>query len=488
MKRQGRRAFLRNTGLAITAAALTEPLQPGPAAAQTPVPPKQTAEAPPDLTQKLSHFIVATRYEDLPDAVRHEAKRTLLNWVGCAIGGAPQETVSNAIAALAPFTESRRATLFGRTERMDALNAALVNGISSHVLDFDDTHAETGIHPAAPIAPAILALAEQRPVTGRDLIAALVIGVETECRIGKAVSPSHYEIGWHITGTTGVFGSAAANGRLLGLDERQMAWALGLAAAQPIGLQEMFGSMTKSFHPGKAAQNGLTAALFAGHGYTSSEHALEAKRGWLTMLSTARNYAAFTNESWDILANSYKPFACGLVVHPVIDGCIELRNRNHLNPDMIERVEVSVNPRVMLVTAIQDPKTGLEGKFSVHHAAAVALIDGAAGEKQFTDEAVRAPAAVSLRRRVVPTVDPSVGKEQARVTIILKNGERLTMFVEHAVGSLQKPLSDRGIEDKFRGLADGILPGRQADEIIDLCWRADTLVDAGDIARKAGKV
>jgi 2-methylcitrate dehydratase PrpD len=263
---------------------------------------------------------------------------------------------------------------------MDALNAALVNGISSHVLDFDDTHAETGIHPAAPIAPAILALAEQQPVAGPDLIAALVVGVETECRIGKAVSPSHYEIGWHITGTAGVFGSAAANGRLLGLDERQMAWALGLAAAQPFGLQEMFGSMTKSFHPGKAAQNGLTAALFAKHGYTASEHALEAKRGWLTMLSAARNYAAFTNESWDILANSYKPFACGLVVHPVINGCIELRNRNHLDPDMIERVEVGVNPRVMLVTAIQDPKTGLEGKFSVHHAAAVALIDGRRSE------------------------------------------------------------------------------------------------------------
>jgi hypothetical protein len=150
MKRPGRRAFLRNTGLAITAAALSEP--PGPAAAQTAVPPKQTAAAPPDLTQKLSHFIVATRYEDLPHAVRHEAKRTLLNWVGCAIGGAPQETVGNAIAALAPFTESRRATLFGRTERMDALNAALINGISSHVLDFDDTHAETGIHPGSPDA------------------------------------------------------------------------------------------------------------------------------------------------------------------------------------------------------------------------------------------------------------------------------------------------------------------------------------------------
>ena len=137
--------------------------------------------------------------------------------------------------------------------------------------------------------------------------------------------------------------------------------------------------------------------------------------------------------------NSYKPFACGLVVHPVIDGCIQLRNRNHLTADMIDRVEVGVHPRVMLVTAIKDPKTGLEGKFSVYHAAAVALVDGAAGEQQFSDEAVRVPAIVALRRRVVPTVDPTVGKEQARVAILLKNGERLTMFVEHAVGSVEKP-------------------------------------------------
>ena len=261
MKRPGRRAFLRNTGLAITAAALSEQLEPGTAAAQTP--PKPTTDAPPDLTQKLSHFIVTTRYEDLPEPVRHEAKRTLLNWVGCAIGGAPQETVGNAIAALAPFTESRRATLFGRTERMDALNATLVNGISSHVLDFDDTHAETGIHPAAPIAPAILALAEQRPIAGatssRRWSSASRPSAGSARRCRRRITRS----AGTLPGTTGVFGSAAATGRLLGLDERQTAWALGLAAAQPVGLQEMFGSMTKSFHPGKAAQNGLTAALFA---------------------------------------------------------------------------------------------------------------------------------------------------------------------------------------------------------------------------------
>src|SRR5262249_23825144 len=202
---------------------------------------------------------------------------TLLNWVGCAVGACRQETVTNVISALAPFAGSGQATVLGRTERMDILNAALVNGISSHVLDFDDTHPETTIHPAAPVAPAILALAEHRPVSGRDFILALVLGIETECRIGRAAAPAHYEAGWHITGTTGVFGSAAAAGRLLGLNEQQMAWALGLAAAQPVGLIEMFGSMAKSFHPGRSAQTGLTAALLASKGFTAPEKALQAK-------------------------------------------------------------------------------------------------------------------------------------------------------------------------------------------------------------------
>jgi 2-methylcitrate dehydratase PrpD len=265
----------------------------------------------------------------------------------------------------------------------------LLNGISSHVLDFDDTHAQTAIHPAAPIAPAILALAEQRPVGGRDLIGALVAGVETECRIGIAVSPSHYEIGWHITGTAGAFGSAAAAGKLLGLNEQQMAWALGLAAAQPVGLQEMFGSMTKSFHPGKTAQNGLTAALLASKGFTASEQALEARRGWLNVMSTEPNYAALTNDGWELLRNSYKPFACGLVVHPVIDGCIQLRNRNRLTADMIDRVEVSVHPRVMLVTAIKDPENRSRRQVQRLSRRRRGARRAVPPEQQFSDESVR---------------------------------------------------------------------------------------------------
>jgi 2-methylcitrate dehydratase PrpD len=437
-------------------------------------------------TRKLARFIVGSRFEDLPARVRREGARTLLNWVGCAVGGSHHQTVTNAMAALSPFFGPGQATLLGRPERVDVLHAALLNGISSHVLDFDDTHIETAIHPAAPVAPAILALAEHRPVSGPDFMAALVIGIETAFRIGMAVTPAHYKVGWHITGTAGVFGSAAAAGKLLGLNEQQMCWALGLAAAQPVGLQEMFGSMTKSFHPGRAAQNGLTAALLAHKGYTASERALEAKRGWLNVLSPSCDYGALTDTGWEILNNSYKPFACGLVVHPVIDGCIQLRDRNGLTPDMVDRIEIAVHPRVLDVTAIRNPRTGLEGKFSVYHAAAVAVAVGGAGEREFSDEVVRGRAIDDLRRRVRATPDPAIGKAQARVEILLKTGKRLAVFVEHAVGSVQNPMSDRALEDKFRGLSEGILPPDRTERLIGLCWGADKLADARDVARAAG--
>lgn len=244
---------------------------------------------PTDVTRTLARYVLSVRYDDLPEPVRKEARRTLVNWVGCAVGGSRHETVDVAIAALAPFSGPAQATVLGRRERLDILHASLMNGISSHVFDFDDTHLKTVIHPAGPVVSALLALAEHRPMSGRDFLTSMVVGIEAECRIGNAVYPAHYDRGWHITGTAGVFGAAVACGRSLRLSEQQMLWALGLAAAQPVGLREMFGTMTKSFHPGRAAQNGLTAALLASRGFTSSELGLEGKSGWANVLSTSRN-------------------------------------------------------------------------------------------------------------------------------------------------------------------------------------------------------
>jgi 2-methylcitrate dehydratase PrpD len=242
--------------------------------------PDETTEIGTNVTRRLARYVVSARYADLPAPVRKEALRTLLNWTGCAIGGSRHETLDAALGALSPFSGAPQATVIGRRERLDILHAALMNGISSHVFDFDDTHLKTVIHPAGPVVSAILALAEHSPVSGREFLAAMVLGIEVECRIGNAVYPAHYDRGWHITGTAGVFGAAAASGKLLGLSEQQMVWALGIAAAQPVGLREMFGSMTKSFHPGRAAQNGLTAALLASRNFTSSDTAIEGKSGW----------------------------------------------------------------------------------------------------------------------------------------------------------------------------------------------------------------
>lgn len=427
---------------------------------------------PPEATRILAAYVVNAREGDLPARVRAEACRTLLNWAGCAVGGSRQETVDIAVRALKPFAGPPQATLFARTERFDALNAALVNGISSHVLDFDDTHLKTVIHPAGPVASALVALAELQPVTGRDFLHALVLGVEVECRIGNAVYPAHYDRGWHITGTTGVFGSAAACGRLLGLSEQQMRWALGLAATQPVGLREMFGTMTKSFHPGRAAQNGLLAALLAKENFTSSDAAIEAKAGWAHVLSTACDYTQMTDglgEHYEILLNTYKPFACGVVLHPIIDACLRLRAAHQLTPAAIERIDLSVHPLVLELTGKRAPKTGLEGKFSVYFAAAVAIAAGAAGVKQFTDEWVRRPEVVALEGRVVATVDPSIGAAQTRAVITLEDGRRLEQFIEHAVGSVEAPMSDRDLDAKVRDLCDGVLPPARTARLIEAC-------------------
>jgi len=439
-----------------------------------------------EVTRTLAKFIVSHRYIDIPEKVRHEAARSFLNWVGCAVGASRHETVENALAALNEFSGPREATVLGRGDRLDIMLAALMNGTTSHTFDFDDTHLKTVIHPSGPVASAILALAERKPVKGDAFLHAFILGVEAECRIGNAVYPSHYDVGWHITATTGVFGAAAAAGRLLGLSEQQMVWALGIAATQSSGLREMFGSMVKPMHPGNAARNGLLAALLASKNFTSAEQGIEGRRGFASVLATQRNYAEITEklgETWEISLNTYKPYACGIVEHPVIDGCAQLRSEHKLKSEDIESISLRVHPLVLELTGKKTPRTGLESKFSVYHSAAVGVIYGTAGEAQYSDEVVRDPRVIALRDKVAAAVEKSVHEDQAHVAIRLKNGKTLEKFVEHAVGSLDRPLSDADLEAKFRGLAQGILSKSETDQLIRLCWDVGKLKDVGEVAR-----
>jgi 2-methylcitrate dehydratase PrpD len=414
----------------------------------------------PGITALLARFVTEHPSRGWSDAVDAEAHRTFANWAGCAVGPSAHETVEAVLGAVQVLQPAPQASLLGRREKVDIASAALVNGISSHTWDFDDTHLKTIIHPAGPVAPAVLALAEQRGLSGRAVIDALVLGIEVSCRVGNAVYPDHYDRGWHITGTTGMLGSAAACSRLLGLDAARTQMALGIAASQPTGLREQFGTMTKPFHPGGAARVGLMSALMAQHGYTASLRALEAPRGLLQVFSDKTDWSEITDDlgtRWEAALNTYKPFACGIVIHPAIDGCVQLRQAHGLKAEDIASVTLKVHSLVLELTGKKTPADGLQSKFSVYHSCAVGLIFGQAGEHEYTDAVVNRPDVLALRAKVEAVVDDSIDEASVDVTIRTTDGRTLNLFVEHAIGSVERPMTNELLWGKFKGQAEPVL-------------------------------
>ena len=408
--------------------------------------------------------------------VDHAAHRTFLNWLGCAVGAAQHESVHAALAAVQLLQPAAQASVLGRTEKVDMASAALVNGIASHTFDFDDTHLKTIIHPAGPVASSALALAQHTGASGRELLDALVLGIDVSCRVGNAMYPDHYDRGWHITGSTGTLGAAAACARLLKLDTQQTAMALGIAASQPIGMREQFGTMTKPFHPGGAARAGLMSALLASQGFTASPKALEAPRGMMQTISTKNTWREITDQlgqHFEIALNSFKPFACGIVIHPSIDACAQLRalfEKGGIALSQVERIELKVHSLVLELTGKKEPVDGLQAKFSVYHGCAAGLTFGRAAEDEFSDAVVVRADMVALRRKVVATVDDAIHEASADVTAVLADGRRLHVFVAHAIGSLQNPMTDPQLEAKFQGMADAVLGAGQTSELINACW------------------
>lgn len=433
----------------------------------------------PPITQRLAQFVATHLSRGWSDAVEHEAHRTFLNWAGCAVGAARHEATEAALAAVRMLEPAPQATLLGRTEQVDMASAALLNGISSHTFDFDDTHLKTIIHPAGPVASAALALAEHRGTTGRELIDALVLGIDVACRIGNVMYPDHYDRGWHITGSTGMLGAAAACARLLRLDEQRTAMAIGIAASQPVGLREQFGTMTKPFHPGGAARAGLMSALLASRGFTASARALEAPRGLVQVVSDKRAWHEATSalgERFEISFNTYKPFACGIVIHPAIDACVQLREQG-VTPEQVQRIELRVHPLVLELTGKKEPQNGLSAKFSVYHGCAAGLIHGRAGEAEFSDAAANDPVAVALRRKVHASVDESVAEEAVHLSALLTDGRRVELHVAHAIGSLAKPLTDAQLEAKFAALVEPVLGEARVRDLTTACRALATLPD-----------
>ncbi len=435
----------------------------------------------------FADFVAATAWADVATQ-DHEAKRSILNFFATALGSSNDPAVIAALRTLLPFSGAATSAVIGRTERLDAMSASFLNAISANLLDFDDTHLDTIIHPAAPVAAPVLALAQARGFSGRAVLTAFILGVEVECRVGNAVSPGHYARGWHITSTCGVFGAAVACAKLLELSADQISNAIGIAASQSAGVVENLPSAAKNVSVGNASRNGLFAALLAAEGYSASPRAIEGPLGWARAMGDEPDMARLTGglgKTWEIAKNTYKPYPAGIVFHAVIDACFNLRPKLNRRIDDIASITVQ-GSALLLARGDRVVRNERDARVSIHHCAACALLLGLAGVPEFADAAVFRPDIVSLRQKVRAVLDASLPDGAARVIIQLTSGETFSEIVMAAKGSLADPLSDHDIEAKLR---DGARLGGtdwHIDRIIDDVWRLDRLADVSSLMRAHG--
>jgi 2-methylcitrate dehydratase PrpD len=409
-----------------------------------------------------------------------------MNFFAVALAGCRTEPIEIALRSLAEFSGGRSVTVIGRAERIDALSAAFLNAASANVHDFCDTHVRTVIHPTAPVASALLAFAELRPVSGPDLLLALILGNEVQARIGLAMSPSHYDKGWHITSTCGVFGAAAGAGRLAALDERRMVWALGSAATQSAGLCECLGTAAKSASVGNAARNGLWSAWLAEKGFDGPPEPLAGGQGFYHAIGEAPDLSHLTDgwgESWEIMATSYKPYPCGFVIHPVLDCVLDWR-RDNPTAD-VTRVVVRGHPLLGVRADRPNISTGREAQVSVQHAVAAALITGKAGLAQFTDACVRDPNVSKLRSKVEVLREDGFSTIAAAVEITTSDGKTYNLAQPTARGSDVNPLSDHDLEAKLQMAASEWNSHHDVTPLIDAIWALDHSADVSKLAALA---
>ena len=433
----------------------------------------------------LGHFVVDTAWDAIPEAVRHQGRRSLLNFFATAIGSVRHQEIGAAIGVLRMTGGPPQAAIIGLPDRMDIMSAAFVNAVSANFYDFDDTHLRTIIHPAAPVAPAALAVAELHGHAGQAVLQAFLLGAEIECRLGNSVSPGHYARGWHITATCGVFGAAAATAKLLGLTAGQTAHALGIAASQSGSLVENLPNGAKNIGIGNAARNGMLAALMAAQGYTAAPAAIEGKLGWARAMGDTLDRSELLGElgqRWEIASNTFKPYPCGIVAHAVIDACLDLRAAHALPAGAIRQVTVS-GDALLLARTDRAATNDRDAKVSLQHCAAVALLLGAAGLEQFTAASVARPDIAALRSKVAAELDATLPVGAARVTIEADDGRSLAGEVIHARGSLERPMTDGDLEAKLRALAAG--SGCDVDGVITRVWGLDRAASVAGLMRAA---
>lgn len=444
--------------------------------------PNQTPPAT-SVEQALAGFVASARFDAIPPAVVHQAKRSLVNILATAFAGCREPAIDRMLAVQSRFSPGGSATLLGRPETTDLSLACLLNGMAANIHDFDDTHPPTIIHPSAPVAPAVIALAQERPMAGAELLRAFAVGAEITCRIGNAVMPSHYSRGWHITSTCGVFGSATATAAVLGLGPRQIVDALANAAAQSAGMVQTLGTMSKSISVGGAARNGMLAALLAAEGVSGPGDVLTGTRGFIPLHSDTpdpeRAIAGLGTE-WELARNTFKPYPVGVVLNAVIDAALRLRAEGLTDPGEIAGISIRANPLLRERTDRPDVDSGRLSQVSAQHAIAIVLLRGGAGLDEFDDAAV----ALTAGRRPRVTFEDEPGRDIYSIALEarLTDGTTRHVGIDAAKGSSDNPMTDDDLSAKFEALAAraGV---RAPDRLLPRLWALEAEADAGALFR-----
>jgi 2-methylcitrate dehydratase PrpD len=444
-----------------------------------------------ELTQSLAAQSAGLADAAIPSAARELVRQCLLDYLGVAIAGAADPLVRIVLDELGEAGGAAEASVVGHSARLPALAAALVNGAAGHALDYDDVNMAMPGHPSVAILPALLALAEARRASGREVATAFVAGYETACRIGMAVRPGHYDVGFHSTGTLGAFGAASACARLLGLDPERTAAALGIAGTQASGLKSQFGTMCKPFHAGKAAQNGLLSARLAARGFSSRPDIVECAQGFAR--THGPDFApeaalAAPEKGLYLFANLFKYHAACYLTHAPIECARRLREEHKLARERIRGITLEVDRSLDKVCNIASPKDGLEGKFSLRHTVAMALcgID-TAGLSNYSAESARDPALARLRERVEIAFQEGWSQTQAKLTLALEDGSSLHAAHDSGIPAADIAAQGERLAQKFSALAEPVLGAARARELLEAVGALDELPDIGTIARLAAR-
>ncbi len=440
------------------------------------------------ISKKLTEFTSKIQFAQLSSGAIHEAKRATLDWLGCALIGSKHPTSINLVNTLKSMGSYSAVRVIGHPGlKMSLLDSPVANGQMGHILDFDDTHLGGVIlHTSTATMPALLAIGEQKKLNGQQLIVSLVAAFEGGIRTGQAM-PNHHRGGWHLTGSLGTIASSIGASRMLNLDAQKTLMALGIGCTQAAGMQQNRGSDCKSLHAGKSAYHGVLSATLASNGFNSSSEILEGNLGFTRIYSTSQDLDLLTKDlgkEWLIVSNGYKPYSCGVVLHPLIDACIGLSKASKVPWSDIANFEVLVHPDVIRITGVDQPGSGLMSKFSANHAAAVSYIDRAGGVTQFSNERSQDPAVINLRKTVKVLASANLQLDQANARITTKSGATFDMNIEHAKGTIQNPMSDKDIESKFIQNASTCITNDKTKRILEMVWNLEKLTDLNKLTRE----